>query len=286
MTLGHSDDAVPPCDTSEVCARKRCRNLENCTQGGDMSQTTEVDQKPAPAEDSTTVVNRLAQLAIGLIPVLVAGLAAIGSATGGLARLFRDQNRTATVAVALVLLSIVLAAMSRGIGGHAGGAASPQQRFSRARTALKAIFLLLSVGVLFVGLFIAISAQIAVMGTSQAPQIFGSVQRNGKEYLFQGGVKASGVTSDSRITLFAYQTDDDANTQGKPTLLQSSTGPDADGEVNVPVRIPVHSDKSGHLVVLTAVLGEHQRDCDGRLTESNTTEPDTRTVACLVVRLP
>ncbi len=242
----------------------------------------------APVEDSTVVVNRLAQLALGMIPLLVAALAAIGSATGGLSRLFRDQNRTATVAVALILLSVVLTALSRGIGAHsvATGARGAQSSWSRLRTAGKASLLLLSVAVLFAGLFIAVSAQIRVMGTSQAPEIAGNVRRDAKEYLFEGVVKASGVTSDSRITIFAYQTNNDADTADKPVLLQSSSGPNADGVVDVPLRIPIHSDSPYHLIVVTAVLGEHQRDCDGRLLDSAGDEPDTRTVACLVLGLP
>jgi hypothetical protein len=253
-----------------------------------MEEGTAADLSAVSADDSTVVVNRLAQLAIGLIPALVAALAAIGSATGGLSRLFRDQNHTATVAVALVLISVVLAAFSRGLGTPSAKTVEARGfRFSpRLRTAGKASLLLLSVAVLFSGLFIAVNAQIRVMGTSQAPEIAGNVRRDAKEYVFEGDVKASGVTSDSRITIFAYQTNDDADTLGKPVLLQSSSGPNADGLVNVPLRVPIHSDLKYHLMVVTAVLGEHQRDCDGRLVDNHTEEPDIRTVACLVVRLP
>jgi hypothetical protein len=246
------------------------------------------DPRPFVSEDSTVLVNRLAQLALGLIPVLVASLAAIGGATGGLSRLFRDQNRTASVAVGLVLLSVVLAALSRGLGATAAGttAAAVRRSPSRMRTAGKALLLFLSVAALFVGIFLAVNAQIRVMGTSQAPEIAGNVRRDADEYVFEGDVKASGVTSNRRITIFAYQTDNDADTLNKPVLLQSSSGPNADGLVDVPLRIPMHSDSQNHLLVVTAVLGEHQRDCDGRLVDDQNEEPDTQTVACLVLRLP
>jgi hypothetical protein len=239
-------------------------------------------------EDSTALVNRLAQLALGLIPVLVAGLAAIGGATGGLSRLFRDQNRTATVAVGLVLLSVVLAALSRGLGAAkvSTTTAAALRPSVRVRAAGKALLLLLAVATLFVGIFLAVNAQIRVMGTSQAPEIAGNVRRDGTEYMFEGDVKASGVTSNRRITIFAYQTNDDADTLDKPVLLQSSSGPDADGLVDVPLRIPIHSDSQNHLIVVTAVLGEHQRNCDGRLFDDQDEAPDTQTVACLVLRLP
>lgn len=237
-------------------------------------------------DDSVTVVNRLAQLALGLIPVLIAGLAAIGGATGGLSRLFRDQNRTATVAFTLVLLSVVLAALSRALSAAPRAGTSTPRSGSDLRAIGKGTLLLLSVVVLFAGIFLAVHAQIRVMGTSQAPEVSGAVRRDGKEYLFEGNVKASGVTSDRRVTIFAYQTNDDADTVGKPVLLSSSSGPNADGVVDVPLRIPVSDDSQYKLVVLTAVLGENQRDCDGRLVDDQAQEPDTRTVACLVLRLP
>jgi hypothetical protein len=250
-----------------------------------MADATESDNDSDLTQDETAVVNRLAHLALGLIPAFVAALAAIGAATGGLSRLFRDQNRTAIVALSLALLSVVLAALARALGP---GAASGSGRGGRPgfRAGVKTTCLVLSVAVLFAGLFLAVAAQIGVMGTSQAPEIFGNVSRNGKEYAFEGEVRASGVKSRDRITIYAYQTDDEADSRGRPELLQSSTGPNADGVVKVPVKFPIHTDALGHLIVLTAVLGEHQRDCDGRLLEAGTGEPDTRTVGCLVVRMP
>src|SRR4051812_35502539 len=83
-----------------------------------MSETAEPQtvQEPPEPEDPTAAVNRLAQISIALIPALVAALAAIGGATGGLARLFRDQTGVASRAVALILLSFALAAFARFVG--------------------------------------------------------------------------------------------------------------------------------------------------------------------------
>lgn len=135
-----------------------------------MADATESDNDSDLTQDETAVVNRLAHLALGLIPAFVAALAAIGAATGGLSRLFRDQNRTAIVALSLALLSVVLAALARALGP---GAASGSGRGGRPgfRAGVKTTCLVLSVAVLFAGLFLAVAAQIGVMGTSQAPEI-------------------------------------------------------------------------------------------------------------------
>ena len=49
--------------------------------GAQNLETVHDSQDSPSSSDSTFLVNRLAQLALGLIPVLVAALAAIGSAT-------------------------------------------------------------------------------------------------------------------------------------------------------------------------------------------------------------
>jgi hypothetical protein len=152
---------------------------------------------------------------------------------------------------------------------------------------VKAVLLLGSGILLFTGLFIAITAQIGVMGTSQAPQIAGSVERSGYDVVVRGVVQASGVRSVDRITIYSYQTDDDAQSANMPALYQSSSGPDANGVVKVPLQLLVHNGPDWpHLVVITAVLGEDRRNCDGRPVQANTASIDVRKVACVVLRLP
>ena len=124
------------------------------------------------------------------------------------------------------------------------------------------------------------------MGASQAPQVFGNVERAATEYLFVGGVKASGVRSRDRITIYSYQTWDEEISANRPQLLRSSVGPDANGDVDIPLKIPVRTDDEGPLVVVTAVLGEENRNCEGQVAGQDAASVDIRRVACLVVRLP
>ena len=239
------------------------------------------------ADDPTAAVNGLAQLSFTIIPAFVAALAAIGGATGGLARLFRDQTSAATLAIALILLSLALAATARGIGSSSSSRGSRSAGAGPSRLRTKAGLLFLSIAVLFVGLFIAIRAQIGVMGTSQAPQVFGNVQKADTDWQFVGGVKASGVRSRDRITIYSYQTTDAEVSANRPALLHSSIGPDANGVVDIPLEIPVGSQAwGGPLVVVTAVLGEENRNCEGQVAGQDAASVDTARVACLVLRLP
>jgi len=239
----------------------------------------------APSDDPTVVLNRLAQLSLAIIPAFVAALAAIGGATGGLARLLRDETRVAVVAMGLILLSVALAALARAVSTTPGPPGSSPRLVVRPR--VKAVLLLGSGILLFAGLFIAVTAQIGVMGTSQAPQIAGSVERSGNDVVVRGVVQASGVRSVDRITIYSYQTDDDAESANMPALYQSSSGPDANGVVKVPLELLVHNGPDWpHLVVITAVLGEDRRNCDGRPVQADNASIDVRKVACVVLRLP
>jgi hypothetical protein len=251
------------------------------------SPETEPVPASTPSDDPTVVLNRLAQLALALIPAFIAALAAIGGATGGLARLLRDQTGVAVVAMGLVLLSLAFAALARGV--TTSRTSSPQGSSSGlvVRPAVKAVLLLGSGLLLFAGLFVAVTAQIGVMGTSQAPQISGGVGHDGNDVVVDGHVKASGVRSVDRITIYSYQTDEDADSADKPQLYQSSSGPDADGVVDVALKLVVHNGNGWpRLVVITAVLGEDKRNCDGRPVQAGAASTDVRRVACLVLRLP
>ena len=252
----------------------------------DLANEPSTAAEPA-ADDPTAAVNGLAQLSFAIIPAFVAALAAIGGATGGLARLFRDQTEAATLAIALILLSLALAAWARGVGTSASARESRSASSLANRWRTKAALLFLSIAVLFVGLFIAIRAQIDVMSTSQAPQLFGNVQRAATQWQFVGGVKASGVRSSDRITIYSYQTTDAEVSANRPQLLHASIGPDANGVVDIPLEIPVGSqDWGGPLVVVTAVLGEENRNCEGQVAGQDAASVDTARVACLVLRLP
>jgi hypothetical protein len=241
---------------------------------------------PADDDDPTVVLNKLAMLALGLIPAFIAALAAIGGATGGLARLLRDETEVAVVAMGLILVSLAFAALARGVSTTRTPGRDGSAPHLVVRPAVKGVLLLGSGVLLFAGLFVAVTAQIGVMGTSQAPQISGSVENRGNDVVVEGRVKASGVRSVDRITIYSYQTDDDAVTAGAPELYQSSSGPDANGAVDVPLRLVVHNGPNWpRLVVITAVLGEDNRNCDGQPVQPGGVS-DVRKVACIVLRLP
>src|SRR5450759_4595523 len=58
--------------------------------------------------EQADTLNRLSKIVLAIVPALTVALAAVGSATGGLARLFRDQTGAARASIALVFLSFAL----------------------------------------------------------------------------------------------------------------------------------------------------------------------------------
>jgi hypothetical protein len=236
----------------------------------------------ATALDEAESLDRLAKILLAVVPALTVALAAVGSATGGLARMFRDQTGAARASIALIFLSFALAALARRPvttpGGHMG---------KRAR--LRAGMLLVSALALVVGIAWAFDAQITVMGRGQAPAVTGSVTPTPSGDSLDAHVVATGVRSSNRIVVLAFQSSDEhGDTRStKVPLYYSKTGPDADGTVDVHVvaQVPASDLQAFPYVFVTAVLGEDQRDCDGALIAGEGPAAPEET-ACLTLQRP
>ena len=64
---------------------------------------------PADAD----ALNQLSKILLAVVPALTVALAAVGGATGGLARMFRDQTGAAQASIALIFLAFALAGLAR-----------------------------------------------------------------------------------------------------------------------------------------------------------------------------
>jgi hypothetical protein len=236
----------------------------------------------ATALDEAESLDRLAKILLAVVPALTVALAAVGSATGGLARMFRDQTGAARASIALIFLSFALAALARRPvttpGGHMG---------KRAR--LRAGMLLVSALALVVGIAWAFDAQITVMGRGQTPAVTGSVTPTPSGDSLDAHVVATGVRSSNRIVVLAFESSDEhGDTRStKVPLYYSKTGPDADGTVDVHVvaQVPASDLQAFPYVFVTAVLGEDQRDCDGALIAGEGPAAPEET-ACLTLQRP
>jgi hypothetical protein len=238
----------------------------------------------APLDEAESL-NRMSKILLAVVPALTVALAAVGSATGGLARMFRDQTGAARASIALIFLSFALAALARRPittpGGHAG---------KRARLLkLRAGMLLLSGVTLVVGIAWAFDAQITVMGRGQAPAVTGSVTPTSSGDALDAHVVATGVKSSNRVVVLAFASSDehgDTNSTKVP-LYYSKSGPDAEGQVDVHVvaQVPGSDLQAFPYVFVTAVLGEDQRDCDGALIEGTGPAAPEET-ACLTLQRP
>jgi hypothetical protein len=213
-------------------------------------------------------------------------LAAVGSATGGLARLFRDQTGAARASIALVFLSFALAALATRTAAAAGVVRpATGTRGASVRVAL----LLASTALFVIGVAWAFDAQISVMGRGQAPLVTGAVKPGPSGDTVDARVVATGVKSSNRVVVWAYQSSDqngDRNSRKAP-FYYSKSGPDTDGRVDIPVVADVPNSDAGQYpyVFVTAVLGEEQRDCDGVLI-AGTGPPRPNETACLTLQKP
>ena len=245
------------------------------------------EEQPSPEAGQATLLDgaesldRLSKILLAVVPALTVALAAVGSATGGLARLFRDQTGAARAAIALVFLSFALAALARRPVTPGAGAGK--------QTRVRAGMLLVSALALVVGIAWAFDAQIAVMGRGQAPAVTGSVTPTAAGDTLDAHVVATGVRSSSRIVVLAFESSDEhGDTQStKVPLYYSKTGPDADGKVDVHVvaQVPAADLQAFPYVFVTAVLGEDQRDCDGALIQGEGPAAPEET-ACLTLQRP
>lgn len=245
------------------------------------------EEQPHPEAGQVTLLDgaegldRLSKILLAVVPALTVALAAVGSATGGLARLFRDQTGAARASIALVFLSFALAALARRPVTPGAGAG----RQARVRAGM----LLVSALALVVGIAWAFDAQIAVMGRGQAPAVTGSVTPTGSGDTLDAHVVATGVRSSNRIVVLAFESSDEhGDTRSrKVPLYYSKTGPDADGRVDVHVvaQVPAADLQAFPYVFVTAVLGEDQRDCDGALIQGEGPAAPEET-ACLTLQRP
>src|SRR4051812_22163730 len=164
----------------------------------------------AIALDEAEGLDRLAKILLAVVPALTVALAAVGSATGGLARMFRDQTGVARASIGLIFLSFALAALARRPTATASGQPARSPRLQRLRGAM----LLLSGLTLVVGIAWAFDAQISVMGRGQAPAVTGTVTPTASGDQLDATVVASGVKSSNRIVVFAYASSDEHGDTG------------------------------------------------------------------------
>jgi hypothetical protein len=236
--------------------------------------------------DEAETLNRLARIVLAVVPALTIALTAVGSATGGLARLFRDEAGAARASIALIFLSFALAALASRAGRRpqAAGSVTPH------RLRLRATMLLVSIAVFVFGAAWAFEAQITVMGTGEAPMVTGALTPNALGATLKARIQASGVKWDKRIVVFAFESaNDEGSVSGRgPALYYSKSGPDANGRVDmdVIVNVPNSNVADYPYIAVTAVLGEDQRDCDGVVVE-HPHEPQRATeTACLTLQRP
>jgi hypothetical protein len=234
----------------------------------------------------TETLNQLAKIVLAVVPALTVALAAVGSATGGLARLFRDRTDTARASIALIFLAFALAALASRSAERSGVLGSIAGGRPRRRAGL----LLLSSAVFVASVAWAFDAQISVMGRGVAPVVTGAITVKGSGASMDVHVLAVGVKSSNRIVVFAFESSDEKGDteSGKVPLYYSRSGPDENGRLDMHVVVDVPGTRLNKYpyVFVTAVLGEDQRDCDGVLLQGKGPLKLPNETACLTLQRP
>lgn len=206
-----------------------------------MSDVNGTDEGPVPSA--------LATVLAGLFTALATILGFVGGATGGLARMIRNEPQSALLALALIVASIAGGFLARYLGG------------------LWRPVLLTAASILFVvGVSISLFAEVHVMSSSDRPALIASWKTaSGLE--LSGSTKASGLKATDQIQVAIYgMSSDNSNLE---TLYYSKTGPNSDGEVDHSFSVPVVTSRY-KLVLVTANLGDRPASCDGQPLEPGT----------------
>jgi hypothetical protein len=127
------------------------------------------------------------------------------------------------------------------------------------------------------------------MGNGQAPVVTGTIAPIPSGDSLDAHVIATGVKSSNRIVVYAFESSDqngDAHSNKMP-LYYSKSGPDPDGKVDVHLtaQVPSSTLQTYPYLFVTAVLGEHNRDCDGVPIEGKEPPAPDQT-ACLTLQRP
>jgi hypothetical protein len=210
---------------------------------------------------------------------LTAGLTAFGAVSGGLTRMLRNYP-------GLSVWGAILASVAIGIG--LGMTLSRPIRITGGTVdSITARRWLLRIGVLFfvIGLTLAVTAATQAPHGRERPQITASLNyENGLTLV--GEVKASDLrwTDFMEVSvLAAWISEDSPNSirwESRKFLYISHTGPDADGNVNLALRVPIRTEKRWNII---QVAGSIERE---RAPFPNCTPEAPENFGCIALRLP
>lgn len=196
------------------------------------------------------------------ITVITAVFAALGLTGGILGRMARNHSEAAGAALGLALAAIVLGVLAALLDRH--------QRASRARDVVLALGLLVFLG----GGGAAVYAGVQTWLDETRPQVSATVEPTPRGLVLAINAKMNGLKANRRLRVYVWQVvserwgavDEDRGDPysyevGGLPLHQSVNGPNADGDVDYSVKVPLPPQHPQRVIVQAATGAHRENDC-------------------------
>jgi hypothetical protein len=197
--------------------------------------------------------SKAATAAAAVFGVLATTLTTFATATGGLARLFRDEHTWTLIALASLALGLVVACGGPAIKpGRAAGSRSWRNRCF----AIAAVLFVLS-------LHFGTTAAVKAASIPQGPRISGDVKSTADGPVLEVQVVTSGLRSSGRVHVEVRGLTDEPQAKGQPGQLLYSivTGGDSSGDMNLSVDQPFPAGRFDRLVATAWLIGSPLPNC-------------------------
>jgi hypothetical protein len=214
----------------------------------------EVAEATTSAKPTDPVAGLAAWLSGGFV-LLTGLLAAVGSYTGGVARIMRNDPGS----FRLALLGVLAAVFFGVVAGEV--AKSTWSKWKRAKVGVQYILLLLGIGIFLVSMYGAVSAAAYSSTLEDRPSLNAQLAASDlRIWSVKGTAATSGLASDERLQVLVYGV---PSGSGDPVrIFFITTGPNSDGLASETFEAPLPAGEFDAIVV-TANTGTLPRDCSG-----------------------
>lgn len=205
--------------------------------------------KPADANQDPAFLG-LAQWLSGGFVLLTGLLTAVGSYTGGVARILRNDPSQLLQSLVGVFIAVIL-----GVVAGEVARARPDAK------ALKSVLLIAGVASFLASMYWAISAAADSSSLKDRPSLSAQLVANDRGvWSVKGTAATSGLKSDDRLQVLVYALP--AGGDDPVRIFFVTTGPNSDGVVSENFETPIPDGKFD-VIVVTANTGTLPRDCAG-----------------------
>jgi len=218
---------------------------------------------PAPDPNKDMTFAGLATWLSGGFVVLTTLLTAVGSYTGGVARILRNDGSLMVLVFLMVFVSVVLAVVAGEL------AKSPTSTY----TWSKGLALIASIALFLVAMVLALQAAVSSTTATDRPAVTAQLAANDvRVWTVKGTATTNGLKTGQQMQVLVYGVPSDG---GAPVRIYFATvGPNADGVASESFDSPLPA-RELDAIVVTASGGTLPRDCANRTAfyaQSNTVD--------------